>query len=118
MEPAEALEECAQNQRTGTDKNEISGDSNSYTSNFQKDNAERTSEYSIDSKSDKFDVFSIKSHLNELPHTQSSKEQFICNICLKSFAQKSKLTQHILIHSDEKQFKCMFVQKHSIGNPV
>mgnify|MGYP003315761953 CR=1 FL=1 len=31
-----------------------------------------------------------------------------CNICTKTFYQKSHLSQHIMTHTREKTFKCMF----------
>ena len=49
----------------------------------------------------------ISLHINP----DSGEKLFQCPICLKDFAESSKLTRHKRIHTGEKPFQCIICQK-------
>ncbi|XP_066993964.2 zinc finger protein 62 homolog isoform X2 [Anabrus simplex] len=44
--------------------------------------------------------------LAHMPTHDISQQQFSCEICTKTFRVKSKLKQHMILHSDQKDYHC------------
>ena len=51
-------------------------------------------------------------------HATGEENMFQCDVCHKAFASNQKLREHIVIHSEERPFKCRFCDfgSKSAGN--
>ncbi|KAJ9576749.1 hypothetical protein L9F63_025357, partial [Diploptera punctata] len=50
--------------------------------------------------------FSQKTSLNRHLLVHSNEKHFKCSVCNKSFSRKYNLNEHLLVHNNEKHFKC------------